>query len=74
LAAWYRDKKDDVRSQEVMNEYSKIMLRIISDNEIGGARPQFRPRMGLYRRRAVRPWGGSGSRYDINGEFDRFER
>jgi len=74
LSHWYRDKKDDPRSQEVANEYTSIMMRVLSDSEIGGAKPQFRPRLGTYRRRAKRPWRGGTGRYDINGEFDRFER
>jgi hypothetical protein len=73
LAHWYRDKKDDARAQEAANEYSRIMLRITADNEIGSARPQFRPRVGLYRRRASKPWRGGTGRYDINGKFDRLE-
>jgi hypothetical protein len=73
LAHWYRDKKDDARSLEAANEYTQLMLRIISDNEIGSAKPQFRPRVGLYRRRAKRPWGGGGGRYDLNNRFDRLE-
>jgi hypothetical protein len=73
LARWYRDKKDDVRSREVMEEYTRAMVGIISDNEIGGARAQFRPRVGIYKRRAKRPWGGGTGRYDINGKFDRLE-
>ena len=73
LARWYRDKQDDQRSVQVMNEYTGLMLSIISDTEIGGARAQFRPRVGQYRRRAKRPWGGGTGRYDINGRFDRFE-
>jgi len=74
LSHWYRDKKDDQRSQEVANEYTNIMMRVLADSEIGGAKPQFRPRLGTYRRRAKRPWRGGTGRYDINGEFDRFER
>jgi len=73
LAHWYRDKHDDARSQEAMNEYSKIMLRIIGDQEIGGAKPRFVPRVGTYRRRAKSPWSGGFGRYDLNGRFDRME-
>lgn len=73
LATWYRDKQDDTRSADAANEYTKIMLRVISDNEIGGARPQIRPRVGTYRRRAKRPWGGGSGRYDTGGRFDRME-
>lgn len=73
LSHWYRDKKDDARSQEAAAEYTRIMLRITADNEIGSAKPQFRPRIGPYRRRARRPWRGGTGRYDLNGKFDRLE-
>ena len=44
----------------------------MADVEIGGVRPQIRPRVSGYVRSAKRPWSGSGSRrYDINGKFDR---
>ncbi len=74
LYHWYRDKKDDTRSQEAKAEYTDLMLRISSDVEVGGVRPQFRPRVGPYAARAQRPWSGRGGRrYDINGRFDRLE-
>jgi len=73
LANWYRDKKDDTRSADAANEYTKLMLRVISDNEIGSARPRFVPRVGSYRRRAKRPWSGGSRRYDTGGRFDRME-
>lgn len=72
LYHWYRDKKDDARSQEAKGEYTDVMLRIASDVEVGGVRPQIRPRVSGYARSAKRPWSGSRSRrYDINGKFDR---
>lgn len=67
----YRDRKDDSRSQEAKSEYSDIMLRITSDVEVGGVRPQFQPRTSGYSRAAKRPWRGGGARYDLNGRFDR---
>ena len=74
LSQWYRDKKDDARSGEAAAEYTRIMLRITSDNEIGSARPQFRPRVGRYRSRARQPWRGGSGRFDTGGKFDRLER
>lgn len=72
LYHWYRDKKDDARSQEAKGEYTDVMLRIVSDVEVGGVRPQIQPRVGGYAAAARRPWSGrSGRRYDINGNFDR---
>ena len=74
LYHWYRDKKDDTRSGDAKGEYTDIMLRISSDVEVGAARPQIRPRVQGYVRRAKRPWSGSGGRrYDVNGRFDRME-
>jgi hypothetical protein len=74
LAMWYRDKKDDIRSEQAKSEYTDIMLRVTSDVEVGGTRPQIRPRVSAYARKAQRPWSGRGNRrYDINGKFDRME-
>jgi hypothetical protein len=69
LVLWYRDKKDDSRSQEYKADYTDIMLRTMGDVEVGAPRPQIRP-MG-YRKRRV--YSGAVGRYDINGRFDRME-
>lgn len=60
LAAWYRDKKDDSRSQEAKAEYVDMMTRLTMDQEIGGTRPQLAPRVGNYRRAATSPYSGGG--------------
>lgn len=60
LYNWYRDKKDDARSQEAKAEYVDLMTRIVMDNEIGGTRPQLAPRVSGYRRAASSPYSGSG--------------
>lgn len=74
LSHWYRDKKDDARADAAKGEYTDIMLRIGSDVEVGANRPQIRPRVSGYARRAKRPWSGGGTRrYDLNGRFDRME-
>jgi hypothetical protein len=70
---WYRDRLDDARSAEVLQEYNSWLARMAGDNEIGDVRPKFRPNMTVYKRNARRPWSGSGRRYDINGRFDRME-
>ena len=71
LSAWYRDKKDDTRSQEAKSEYVDIMTRIMMDTEVGSVRPQLRPRVSGYVRQAKSPYsrGGGGRRFD-NGKFD----
>lgn len=71
LAAWYRDKKDDTRSQEAKSEYVDVMTRIMADTEVGSTRPQLRPRVSSYVRSAKSPYsrGGSRGRFDM-GHFD----
>jgi hypothetical protein len=73
LYHWYRDKKDDTRSQEAKAEYTDIMARIIMDHDIGAPRPQLRPRVSGYVRAAKSPYRGRGRRYDVGGRFDRME-
>jgi len=73
LYHYYRDLKDDVRSQEAKLEYAGLMTRLAGDSEIGQARPQIRPRIQGYSRRAKRPWGGRGGRR-FSTEDDRFAR
>lgn len=70
---WFRDKKDDTRSQEMKAEYVDIMSRIMMDTEVGGNRPRLAPKIAPYVRSARRPWrgGGTAKRYDNGGWFDR---
>lgn len=76
LSHWYRDKRDDARSQEAKAEYVDIMGRIVNDQEIGShVQAQIQPRMNMYTSHAYQPYSKrSGKRMDINGEFDRFRR
>lgn len=71
LSQWYRDKKDDTRAQEAKAEYVDIMARIMMDTEVGGVRPQLRPRVSGYVRSAKSPYtrGGTRGRFD-RGNFD----
>lgn len=73
LSHWYRDKRDDARSQEAKAEYTDIMARIVNDQEIGShVQASIQPKMGHYTRHAVRPYSRrSGRRIDLNGDFDR---
>lgn len=73
LYHWYRDKKNDQRSQEAKAEYEQIFTRIADDTEIGGRHASIRPRHDAYVRRAKRPWARGRARYDLNGKFDRLE-
>lgn len=73
LYHWYRDKKDDTRSQEAKAEYTDLMLRILGDTEIGESRPQLRPAVAGYRSRAQRPYSGARGRFDVGDRFDRLD-
>ena len=71
LKNWYRDKKDDVRSQEVQGEWVDLMKRITGDQEIGGKRPVFRAKVSPIAQRARRPWHGTAGRRHVTGSrFD----
>jgi hypothetical protein len=73
LYHWYRDKKNDQRSQEAKGEYEQLLTRIADDLEIGGRHASIRVRRDAYVRRAKRPWSRGSARYDTNGKFDRME-
>ncbi len=71
LYNWYRDKRDDDRSQEAKAEYTDIMLRITGDQEIGRSRPRFQPITGPYVSNAKRPYKGRhAGRYVVGSRFD----
>ncbi len=70
LYHWYRDKRDDDRSQEVRAEYTDMIMRMTGDLEIGHSRPKFRPRLGGYARSAKRPYSRRGSRYTVGTAWD----
>lgn len=73
LYNWYRDRKDDTRSQEAKAEYVEIMSRIVNDTEAGQSNFSIRPNISSYRRKAGRPYRRRGGpRYDF-GRFDRME-
>ena len=71
LYHWYRDRKDDTRSQEAKAEYVEIMSRIVNDTESGQSHMSIRPNTSHYRRKSTRPYQRRGGpRYDF-GRFDR---
>lgn len=77
LSHWYRDKKDDARSDAANDEYVDIVTRIISDHDVGThAMAQLQPTGGQYHRYAKTPYGRRAGRmiYDLNDEFDSFRR
>ena len=69
----YRDREDDVRSQEAKAEYEQLLLRMANDSEIGRPTPHFKPKTARYISKAKRPYSGRTGRHDILGKFDRFE-
>ena len=70
--AWYRDKKDDARGQEVWAEYIDTVSRVVADAEIGAARPQIQPRVSSYVNSARKPWRqGASGRYVTGDAFDQ---
>lgn len=77
LYHWYRDKRDDARSQEAKAEYIDIMQRIVTDHDIGThAKAQIQPVGGRYWQYARSPYGRRGGKmvYDLHDEFDQFKR
>lgn len=70
LYNWYRDKRDDDRSQEAKAEYTDLILRITGDQEIGRNRPQMRPQVSSYVRAARQPYSRRGRRYTTGSAFD----
>ena len=75
LAMWFKNRRDDTRSQETMAEYTDAMLRMVADVEVGTHnKAQITPRLGGYWGHARRPYAtASGSRYSVNDSFDRME-
>ena len=76
LKNWYRDKRDDVRSQEVAQEYAALMERMVSDHDMGTHnRARIQPVTGMYNGHAARPYTKrGGTRYSLNNRFDSFLR
>lgn len=71
LYNWYRDKKNDTRSQEAKAEYVDLITRLLGDVEVGAQRPQIRPRASGYARSARRPYSGARvGRYTTGSNFD----
>jgi len=73
LYHWYRDKKNDSRSQAAKLEYMDIMQRIMADTEIGGARPKFKPATAGYMSRSRSPYRRQTGRHVTGDRFDRMK-
>lgn len=76
LSHWYRDRKDDARSQAASAEYQSIMERIVGDHDIATHTTAYLQPRGGYSRSAQNPYSYRGGRriYDLNDEFDSFRR
>lgn len=71
LYNWYRDRKDDARSQEVKAEYESLLTRMATGLEIGSPRARIQVRNQGYISRARNPSGGRNrGRYSTNSDFD----
>ncbi|MGE0373167.1 MAG: hypothetical protein AB7Q01_14965, partial [Gammaproteobacteria bacterium] len=71
LEHWYRDKKNDDRSEAVKAEYIDGIARLLGDAEVGAQRPSIAPRIGGYVRRAREPYrGGRVRKHTIGTAFD----
>jgi len=74
LYHWYRDRKNDNRSQEAKAEYVDLILRITGDAEVGSSHPQLQPRISSYVRRARAPYARRGGRYIVGDAFDQLRQ
>lgn len=72
LTHWYRDKRDDARSQETQALYVDGVTRMLNDLDIASpTQARLQPNMDSYTRYAKRPYSPRGSRYlDMNNHFD----
>jgi len=72
ISQWYRDKKDDTRSDSAANDYQQCVTRIVSDQRIGAnTNAHIQPRAGLYAQRSIYS-GGKNRRFSVNNSFDDF--
>ena len=72
IAQWYRDKKDDNRSESAKADYMDAVTRVVTDQRIGANTiAHVQPRPSLYDAR--RPYGGGkGRRFSTNNSFDDY--
>lgn len=71
LSFWYRERKDDARSQEARAEYQDLVRRIRQDTMPADDRPRLMPNISRYRM-GPKSYGGR-TRYDVNSRFDRLQ-
>lgn len=70
---WYRDKKDDQRSELAKADYQDEVNRIVGDQRIGAnTNAKITPRSGMYDARIIYRGGASARKYSTNNSFDDF--
>lgn len=72
ISKWYRDKKDDARSESAKADYQEGVNRVVGDQRIGAnTQAKITPRPGTYNTRSI--YGSRrGVRYSTNNSFDDF--
>jgi hypothetical protein len=74
---WYRDKRDDARSEQAKAEYTEIMARIVGDHDIAThTKVQIQPNVRGYHSSAYAPYSHRSGKmvYDLHDDFDSFKR
>jgi hypothetical protein len=66
---WYRDKKDDSRSEAAKAEYQDLVNRIVGDQRIGAnTMARLQPKVGMYKGRTY----SGGRHFSTNNSFDDY--
>lgn len=74
IREWYRDRKDDQRSQEANAEYVDLIKRMKNDSFPERDTPRLMPARGPYLAGVAGPWRYSGRRLTANPDrWDRFQ-
>lgn len=72
IREWYRDRKDDARSQEANAEYTDLVKRMKNDSFPEKDTPRLVPARSHYRASVAGPMGYRGTRYTANpGRWDQ---
>jgi len=73
ISKWYRDKKDDNRSEAAKSDYQDEVNRIVGDQRVGAnTTARITPRPGMYSARSIYNSGKAGKRFSTNNSFDDF--
>jgi hypothetical protein len=73
LYMWYRDKKDDARSQQAQADYVDFVTSVVNDQNLGApTRAYLTPEQRRSQSFKQRPYSGSGRGFSTNNSFDDF--